>query len=131
MQPEALREARDWIARAERDVLIAERALEVAPILPEMAAYHAQQAAEKALKAFLTAHDAPFQRTHELVPLLAACLKLDPTLRSLLGAAQTLSPYATRFRYPGGPLEPTVTEAEEALRFARQVLELVRKLLGV
>lgn len=131
MRPEALREARDWIARAERDVLIAERAVEAAPILPEMAAYHSQQAAEKALKAFLTANDAPFQRTHELVPLLAACLKIDPTLQPLLGAAQTLSPYATRFRYPGGPLEPTVSEAEEALRFAREVLELVRKPLGI
>jgi HEPN domain-containing protein len=131
MQPEALREARDWIARAERDILIAERAVSVAPILPEMAAYHAQQAAEKALKAFLTAHDVPFRRTHELVPLLAACLCLDTSLQPLLAAAQTLSPYATRFRYPGGPLEPSIAEAEDALRFAGEVLGVIRKLIGI
>jgi HEPN domain-containing protein len=131
MRPEALREARDWVARAERDLLFAERAVDTAPILPEMAAYHAQQTAEKALKGFLTAHDVPFHRTHELVPLLAACLRLEPALQPLLGAAQTLSPYATRFRYPGGPLEPSVAEAKEALRLASEVLELVRRLLGL
>lgn len=50
MQPEAADEARDWMTRAERDLLIGQRALHVEPILADQAAYHAQQAAEKALK---------------------------------------------------------------------------------
>ena len=40
--------------------------------------------------------------------------------------AQTLDPYATRFRYPGGPLAPPVSEAETALRLAEQIVNFVR-----
>jgi hypothetical protein len=39
MQPEALREARDWLTRAERDLLAAAGALQGAIVLSEMADY--------------------------------------------------------------------------------------------
>src|SRR5215471_16514535 len=59
MQPESLEEARDWLTRAQRDFLGAGRALSGEPILADLAVFHAQQAMEKALKAFLAAHDQP------------------------------------------------------------------------
>jgi len=130
MQPEVVREAQEWLVRAERDVVATEALLATSPPLPDMAVYHAQQAAEKALKAFLAARDQPFEKTHELVPLLDACRKLEPAFAQLLPAAQTLSPYATRFRYPPGPLAPSTTDAETALQLAREVVEFVRQRLG-
>lgn len=60
-----------------------------------MTAYHGQQAAEKALKAFLTLRGTPFRLTHDLVELLAQCQALDAGVVRLTAAAQTLSPYAT------------------------------------
>ena len=60
MQPSAIREAREWLERADLDLRLAERALQVPPPLAGGAAYHAQQAAEKALKAFLAAHNQAF-----------------------------------------------------------------------
>lgn len=64
-----LREAREWLTRAQRDLQAARTQLHTSPPLPEMTAYHAQQAGEKALKAFLTLHRTPFRPTHDLVEL--------------------------------------------------------------
>jgi HEPN domain-containing protein len=127
MQPEVLREARDWLTRAERDLLAAAGVLQGAIVLSEMAAYHAQQAMEKALKAFLTAHNRPFPKTHDLERLVRWCENVLPAFTQFVATAQTLNPYASQFRYPGGPLEPSRKEAEEALRMADAVLRFVRQ----
>jgi hypothetical protein len=42
MQPESLEEARDWLTRAQRDLLGAARALSGEPILADLAVFHAQ-----------------------------------------------------------------------------------------
>jgi len=125
MQPSALAEAREWLTRADQDLQAAERLLQTPP-LSAIAAYHTQQAGEKALKAFLAAHNPPFRSTHNLLELLQACLALDPTFGPFTSAAQTLTPYATRFRYPGGPSVLPVTEAEEALDLAEDLVRFVR-----
>jgi HEPN domain-containing protein len=58
-----------WIRRAELDLRAAEVDLATDPSLLGDAAFHCQQAAEKALKGFLTWHDAPFRRTHDLAEI--------------------------------------------------------------
>jgi HEPN domain-containing protein len=125
MRPEARREADEWMQRAQRDVLIAARALQGTPTLPDQAAYHAQQAAEKALKAFLAASNQRLQKTHNLEHLVTRCRTIDTNFGEFVRAARTLTPYATLFRYPGGPLEPTVDEAERAVQLAREIVEFV------
>lgn len=123
MQPEARREADEWLQRAQRDLLIAERALQGTPTLADQAAYHAQQAAEKALKAFLAANNQPLQKTHNLEQLVTSCRAINVRFGDFIGTAQTLNPYATLFRYPGGPLEPAIDEAERAIQLAREVVD--------
>lgn len=127
MQPESRRLAREWLLRADRDLLIAERGLRDPIPLGEATAYHAQQAAEKALKGFLVAHDLAFPLTHALVPLVRACRDVTPEFAQFLAAAQILTPYAVRFRYPEGPLEPSLDEAEEALGMAEEMVHFVRQ----
>jgi hypothetical protein len=46
MQPNALEEAREWLARADEDLTAAERVLQTPPPLLATAVYHAQQAGE-------------------------------------------------------------------------------------
>jgi HEPN domain-containing protein len=129
MQPPsagARREALEWLARAERDLQVCANELTVTPPLPEMTAYHAQQAAEKALKAYLTLNGVPFRHTHNLLELLTQCQALDASFAQLSTAAQMLNPYSTQFRYPGGPLAPPEPEARQALRLAGQIVGMVR-----
>jgi len=128
-RPEALREARDWVVRATRDLQAVAMAVEGTRCLPEIAAYHAQQAAEKALKAFLAAHDQPFPPTHNVERLVQLCEALDSDFVRLAAAARTLTPYATLFRYPGGLLEPPLSEAQDAQRLAREIVEFVQQRL--
>jgi len=129
MQREALEEAGNWLVRAERDLLIAVRALRGTPTLADHAVYHAQQASEKALKAFLAAHNRPFRKTHNLERLVVECQGSDSDFVDLIDEARTLNPYATQFRYPGGPLEPELVEAEQAIKLAREIVDFVSQRL--
>lgn len=106
MRPEAIREAGEWLARAELDLRLADRALKVPAALAGGAAYHAQQAAEKALKAFLAAHDEPFPLTHNLTIILPLCEVLEADFGRFASAARSLTPYATQFRHLK-PAKPT------------------------
>ena len=126
MQPPSLLEAQEWLTRAERDLAMATRSLEAPPLL-EAVVYYAQQAAEKALKGFLTLHGRPFAKTHELVPLVAACQPIEPAFARFLAAARTLTPYVFQFRYPGSALEPPLPEAQQALQLATEIVEFVRQ----
>jgi hypothetical protein len=60
-------ETRDWLAKAALDLRAGEFDLTAVPPLAGDVAFHAQQLAEKALKAFLVWYDVAFRKTHNLV----------------------------------------------------------------
>jgi len=129
MQPEKVAEVRGWLVKAKDDIRGAEVDLGAVPPLLGDALFHCQQAAEKALKAFLTFHDCPFRKTHDLDVLAASCEELEPGLSPLLLRARELTPYAWRFRYPGDPQEPTEEEGRDALARAKDVVQVVLRVL--
>ena len=70
-------DTRAWLARARDDLRGAGIDLAASPPLLGDAAFHCQQVVEKALKVFLTWHDWPFRKTHDLVELGAECEALQ------------------------------------------------------
>jgi HEPN domain-containing protein len=118
-------DTRAWLELAARDLRRVEILLAVTPPDVEGALFHSQQAAEKALKGFLTWHDIAFRQVHELGELGRQCLQADPTLSDLLQRANSLTKYAVRFRYPGAPYEPALEEAQGAHALAQEVLEAI------
>lgn len=123
--PEAVAEvALGWLRRAKSDLVTARLALAGRDeVDPWVASFHAQQAAEKYVKAALIIEQVRFPRTHELErlhPLLPAGWTL-PDQESLAG----LSRFAVAGCYPEGPFdagpEPTWLDAEEAVRLAESV----------
>jgi HEPN domain-containing protein len=116
--------AREWLRKAQDDLAAADRAAQ-SPPLPDIAAYHCQQVAEKALKAYLTAQDQPFRRTHDLVALVGQCRGVDPGFASLVPACEILAPYAVDVRYPEGITVQSAEELAEAQRLARETLAFV------
>ncbi len=62
------------------------------------ACFHAQQATEKYLKAFLTYHGISFPYTHNLAELIELCAGVDEEFRSLKSRAAPLTTYAVRLR---------------------------------
>jgi len=127
MQPDLARvtETREWFAKAALDLRAAEFELTAVPPLTADITFHAQQLAEKALKGFLTWHDQPFRKTHNLVEIGQQCVVIDDTLEELARRAASLTEYAWKFRYPGEPAEPPLEEAQEALTLASEVYAAV------
>ena len=123
--PELVAEARSWFVKAASDLRAAEALRKADPPLLDEVVFPCQQAAEKALKGFLTWNSSPFRKTHNLEEIGEQCLKLDATLKELIDQAVPLTEYAWKFRYPGQPHGPSPEEAEQALATARQVWEEV------
>ena len=117
--------AREWLVRSEHDLRVARYLLTMPDPPPESVGFHAQQCAEKALKAYLTFHRVPFERRHDLNYLIDLCAPLDPGLEQFRASADELTPYAVEFRYPDTlPLVPlelvraAVDAAERIYAFA-------------
>ncbi len=126
-----LEDAQAWLAKADLDL----RAADLEVCAPEAGlwgdiAFHSQQAAEKALKAFLALHDRPFRKTHSIEELGRACTIIEPGLGELVDAAAPLTEFAWRFRYPGDSGEPSRDEAERSLFLARQLFLRVKALVS-
>ena len=117
MQHDSVRlgDTRVWLIKARKDLRSAEHGLIASPPLLEDVLFHCQQAAEKALKGFLTWHDIPFRKTHSLEEIGQQCITIDPTMRKLLDRVVPLTEYAWKFRYPGKVEEPTNKETNDAL----------------
>lgn len=123
--PELVDETRAWLQKASNDLRAAEALRDTSPPLFAESAFHCQQAAEKALKAFLTWNGRAFRKTHNLEEVGEQCVSVDSALRDAVDRAVPLSEYAWKFRYPGSPYEPTAAEAQEAIAIARSIVEAV------
>jgi HEPN domain-containing protein len=93
-----LAEVRAWMHKASEDVRVAEVARAAVPPLSEAAVFHCQQAAEKAIKGFLTPHARPFRKTHSIEDVKALAIAIDPSLRRAIDRAAPLTEYAWKFR---------------------------------
>jgi HEPN domain-containing protein len=119
--PHRVADTQAWLRKAAADLRGAEIDLSATPPLLGDAAFHCQQASEKAQKGFLAWHDAPFRKTHDLAELGHQCVSIDSSLESICRRAERLTSYSWIFRYPGGPEGPTREEADEALALASEV----------
>ena len=83
--------------------------------------FHAQQAVEKYIKAFLVRHQIEFPKTHDIRRLrqLVACR--DVTLAERLERADVLTPYGVDMRYPEDFEIVLQKHAEEAVALAEWV----------
>lgn len=95
MQPEG---AARWLGLAEGDLLVARRIVTDDELPAWAAAFHAQQAAEKALKGVLAASGIAFERIHDLEALLARAPALARG-RFDEGELALLTPWAVQGRY--------------------------------
>jgi len=120
----------EWVAKAEGDWDSAQREYR-ARHRPnyDAACFHAQQCAEKYLKARLEEAAIAFGRTHSLISLLILVLPVEPTWTVLQPHLTALNIYAAAFRYPGS--SATRSNAANALKDGRAVRCIVRQSFGL
>ena len=94
--------------------------------------FASQQAAEKALKAFLLHSGKQLRKIHDLSALLEECIEIDNDFQQLIDQAATLSGYYVESRYPdiGDFIGYTRDQSEEAFQFAKDVVAFVAEKLA-
>ncbi len=120
----------EWIAKAEDDFSVMERECQVVTHPSyDAVCFHAQQCAEKYLKAHLCEVDAVFGKTHDLVALLDQVLDVEPGWERFREDLAYLSDFAVSFRYPGEAADQNC--ALDAQRRCRAFRTAARRSVGL
>lgn len=99
-------EVREWLRKALYDLGSARKLVSQPEPYRDTAIYHCQQAAEKAIKAFLAFREIRFERTHDIEVLTSLAARTETGFGDWTTAGQLLTPYAAIYRYPGDMDEP-------------------------
>ena len=121
---------REWVTKAEGDfdvVSLLVRSRKRSRYDP--ICFHAQQCAEKYLKARLTEAGIPFSKTHDLTRLLTAVVAVEPLWAVFAPEFQVLSDWAVLPRYPGTSVGNAETKV--AVKTLRRFREAARLALGL
>ena len=115
--------ANEWLRYANNDLIVAKHCFEnLHPKQTEIASYHCQQCAEKALKAFLLYKNIELEKTHDLKVLNKMCQDIDNTFAEITIQCAHLNPYGVAVRYPN-ELSPTEDMVKLAITKAQQVYD--------
>ncbi len=118
-----------WIEIAEEDLTMAKHAFTIESNIPyRLIGYHAQQCAEKYLKALLVSKFIDFPYTHSIEVLV----KLSPAefgLSNKLERVFELTNYAVARRYPGFYVNLSKADAEKAVKLAELTKLVITSLL--
>lgn len=117
---------REWIEKAEGDwaTLTREFRARKDPNY-DAVCFHAQQCAEKYLKARLQEAGISFSKTHDLEKLLNDLLPVEPNWNVFRNEAIALTSFAVEFRYPG--MKAIKSDAKEAVKHCRLIRKIFRQ----
>ena len=121
--------AKGWLKKAHSDLLAASRTIDSEDGPFDTACFHAQQLAEKSLKAFLAYHGRKFPHTHNLEELYQLCADVRTELPFRMEQVSALTPYAVDIRYDF-EFWPDRETAKEALESAGQVYRFVADIVA-
>jgi HEPN domain-containing protein len=115
----------EWIRFAEGDLAVTKHITTMHKPIIEIACYHCQQCAEKALKAFLIFHTVQPKFIHDLAILCSDCQEIDSSFASLVDYCHVLSQYITNTRYPS-PIELNENDMKQSIEFAEKIFDFVK-----
>jgi HEPN domain-containing protein len=116
----------NWLFRAKEDISVIDSLFNTDPVLyASTICFHAQQAVEKFLKAFLVYHNVDFPRTHDVDFLLLECKKIDSKDFEIdLGS---LSDFGVNIRYPDDFYVPDKEETIQYCNIAHAIGNIIGK----
>lgn len=121
---------KELVEKAEGDYELAEVALQSGrQRVSDGICFHAQQCAEKYLKAYLYENSRTFPKVHKLHDLLNLCLPFDGGFESQRATLTSFEPYAVEVRYLG--LSASPTEAQSAFNDLNSFRAFIRTKLGL
>ena len=119
---------KEWIEKAEEDCLTVEELYRISiRRFATTICFHAQQCAEKYLKAVLTSHSIEPPWTHSLETLLDLIVDNVPELEQYREMLIYLTPYSVQYRYPG--VVGTIDDAEYCVETVRELRKAFRSII--
>jgi HEPN domain-containing protein len=116
----------DWLDRARSDLAFARLPLPEGAYYEDLC-FHAQQAAEKALKAVYQHHNWTFRYTHDLEELVTGLKRNGLAVPFEVEDAAVLTSFAWETRYPSLGEPVTAEEYREAIQHADAVVAWAEK----
>ena len=110
---------KQWLAKANEDLLVVERLTDDEIIATSSICFHCQQAVEKFLKAFLIANGFDIKKTHNIEYLLSECSDIDKDFADI--DPKELSDFGVDARYPGDMYIPDEKESLEYKNLAFEI----------
>ena len=127
---EIIQKVRQWVEYGDEDLHVARHVMNLTSNIPyRLVAYHAQQCAEKYLKAYLVLHRIDFPHTHRILLLLELCPGKETWEMDLMDAEE-LTPFAVSARYPGEDEVVTESEAQRSIEISEIVRRTIRSQLS-
>jgi HEPN domain-containing protein len=127
MNKETKEYIRQWISKAEDDLIVIEKLTQFEVVANSAVCFHCQQVVEKYLKAFLIAQAVEIRKTHNIEFLLAECEEFDPDFSAI--DPKDLNDFGVDIRYPGDLYSPSVDETLAHKQIALEIKELVERKL--
>lgn len=112
-----------WMRKGDSDLATAMLCVD-SNVSLDTACFHAQQAAEKYLKAFLISTGVSFPLIHNIEKLTELCTPIEFAFAGVKAIGSELTPYAVSLRYDED-FWPTDSEARRAIVCAQQIRDLV------
>lgn len=128
-------EARRWLEQAEYDLKSAKTNFEAK--IYSYTCFMCEQSAQKSLKAYLYFKGERYVWEHSILKLSERCGKYDSDFEKIKSIGAILDKYYLTTRYPdaipppAAPFESfTEKEAQDAINFATEILDLVKSKIG-
>ena len=120
----------EWVKKAEGDFIVAQKIFNdrEQPVY-DAVCFHAQQCAEKYLKAFLQENQQKIPRTHNLLDILKLCQEFNTRLEIISANLRELARFAINIRYPG--MDADKDEAKMAFAAIKIIRSELRQKLGL
>jgi HEPN domain-containing protein len=122
-----MKEFEKWFRKAESDLLVIKNNFSAEEIPFDACCFHAQQAAEKYIKAYLVSRLINFPKTHDLQSLLNLCISINDSFSDIIEPAIRLSDFAIAPRYPDAFDDLTINDAINAQKDALEIKEFILK----
>lgn len=118
-----------WLMIAEQDLLLAKTGRTSRKVLYNLLCFHAQQSAEKCVKAVLLFYGHSFPKTHDIANLFNLLRQNNIEIPELIKEAEDLTDYATKTRYPGDYMPIDNKEYKRAIKLAEIVMKWAKSII--
>lgn len=119
----------EWLRRARSDLALARSGRTSPEVLFEDLCFHAQQAAEKAMKGVLVWRAVPFPKTHAIADLITIIESHGVGMPDPIREAAILTRHAVANRYPGLADSATEDDHRRATELADRVVRWAHGLI--